>query len=659
MQNSRNVPLQENFKIMINKQITKLIIISLVLIPTISLAAGKHALLIAIQDYSNTSFNSLNGPINDINLTEGVLRQRFGFKNEDFIILKNAEATHTGIEQAFKTLIQRVQDDDLVYIHYSGHGSQTIDLNGDELRGKDQTWVSFGARVSTDSLDKDNYDVLDDEINAWLAAIAAKTEQIILVSDSCHSATVSRAVRLNRAVEADKRPHILGKLDYLALKAGIRVGAARDNESAIEFMNGVDSYGLFTWHWVQNLQQAQAGDSWHDVFQRTYAQVTAERGITQQPQMIGERRQQLLGNDFTPQAMRIAVIDSDESGVWIQAGSLAGVTKDSVYRLYNPQANPDSLPRLKITKVTPFSSYGIDLDANLDIGDLLVEEQHVYHFTPTKVYLEAYFTAETLLIRSAFRSNQFPAYALTDEPSQAELRLRLEKQELWVLTPEQRLLDKNLQIPFNNPSKGLKLLKENLNKLASIRELKALQSTKRLEVRVETTILSPVTVCSETNADCVSLSDYGLAWYRKMGIYNFSELRTVNKNQLLTFSLHNQSQQDLYCYLINIDSDGSIYAIFPDPLELMEYAKLNKGEKRDLEVLLTMEQTGIITLKMLTSRYPIDVLWLEQESYKNRQLNRLNPLESLLVNTVHGLRQATSIKIDDWASGQVTFEVGF
>ncbi len=647
---------------MIHNKITQLIIIiiSFLIIPTISIAAGKHALLIAIQDYSNTAFSSLNGPINDINLTKGVLRQRFGFQNEDFIILKDAQATHTGIENAFKTLIQRVHTDDLVYIHYSGHGSQTRDLNGDELRGFDETWVSFGARLSNDSLDKDNYDVLDDEINAWLAAIAAKTENIILVSDSCHSATVSRGqgVTLSRGVEADKRPHILGKLSYVDSKAGIRVGAARDNESAIEFRNGADSYGLFTWHWLQNLQQAQAGDSWYDVFQRTFAQVTAQRGITQQPQMIGERRQQLLGNDFTPQAMRIAVIDTDDSGVWIQAGSLVGVTKDSVYRLYNPQANPDSLPRLKITKVTPFSSYGIDLDADFDIGDLLVEEQHVYHFTPIKVYLEA----DIRLIRTAFRSNQFPAYALTDEPSQAELRLRLNKQELWVLTSEQRLLNKKLKIPFNNPSKGLKLLKENLNKLASIRELKALKSSKRLEVTVDTTILSPVTVCSQKGAACVSLSDYGLGWYRKMGTYKFSELRTlrtVSKNQLLTFSLQNKSQQDLYCYLINIDFDGSIYAIFPDPLELMEYAKINKGEKRDLEVLLTMEQAGTITLKMLTSRYPIDVLWLEQESYQNRLLNRLNPLERLLVNAVHGLRQATSIGIDDWASGQVTFEVGF
>jgi hypothetical protein len=49
----------------------------------------------------------------------------FGFQNEDFIILKDAEATHTGIENAFKQLINQVkkaekaQEGDFVYIYYS------------------------------------------------------------------------------------------------------------------------------------------------------------------------------------------------------------------------------------------------------------------------------------------------------------------------------------------------------------------------------------------------------------------------------------------------------------------------------------------------------------------------------------------------------------
>jgi hypothetical protein len=132
---------------------------------------------------------------------EGVLQERFGFQDEDSTTLKDAQATHTGIKKAFTALIARVKNDDFVYIHYSGHGSQTPDLNGDERRsGMDQTWVSYGARANTNVNDINNYDVLDDEINSWLAAIYAKTAQVIFVSDSCHSATVARgAAPISRA----------------------------------------------------------------------------------------------------------------------------------------------------------------------------------------------------------------------------------------------------------------------------------------------------------------------------------------------------------------------------------------------------------------------------------------------------------------------------
>jgi len=175
------------------KIIHLLIVFIFVFISPSTFAVGKHALLIGIQDYHSSGISSLKGSINDITLMKGVLRKRFGFQNENFITLVDAQATHTGIEKAFTTLITRVKNGDFVYIHYSGHGSQTPDLNGDERRsGKDQTWVSYGARANTISDDINNYDVLDDEINSWLAAIYAKTAQVIFVSDSCHSATVAR-----------------------------------------------------------------------------------------------------------------------------------------------------------------------------------------------------------------------------------------------------------------------------------------------------------------------------------------------------------------------------------------------------------------------------------------------------------------------------------
>jgi hypothetical protein len=140
-------------------------------------------------------------------------------------------------------------------------------------------------------------------------------------------------------VEKDKRSHLLGERRYKQLKThrGIRVGAARDSESATDKRRKDGQYyGLFTWYWAQNLQKARAGETWSDVFKRTYTQVTLEHSFgkrnryTQQPQIEGDRSQQVLGGGFTPLPPRLPIVPIYDKWVQIKAGSLTGVTKDGV-----------------------------------------------------------------------------------------------------------------------------------------------------------------------------------------------------------------------------------------------------------------------------------------------------------------------------------------
>lgn len=343
------------------------------------MAADKHALLIGIEDYSHTPFNSLKGPINDIAITKEVLTQRFDFEDKDFIILLNKQATHTGIENGFKKLIQRVKPNDFVYIYYSGHGSQTIDLNGDELSGKDQTWVSYGAR-SSNKQHKDNYDVLDDEIRAWLVKLYAKTHKVVFVSDSCHSGTVTKSNIVFKTIQFDQRSHILGYKKYPLLPndIGIRIGAAREYESAIELpMETNKYYGIFTWYWVKNLQQAQANDTWNNIFKRTAAQITSKHHIEQYPQIAGKSHQQILSDDFTSLPATAVVHRAYENWVGIQAGFLTGVTKGSVYRLYNSKDSASSA-QVTISQVTPFASFGIpEPKGSFKVGDLVISDHQL------------------------------------------------------------------------------------------------------------------------------------------------------------------------------------------------------------------------------------------------------------------------------------------
>jgi hypothetical protein len=680
------------------------LLMALMLIPMFALAAGKHALLIGIQ-YENTPF-FLKGPANDVKLTKRMLQKSFGFQKEDFMILLNEQATHTGIENAFHELIKKVKSGDFVYIYYSGHGSQTADLNGDEADndGMDETWVSYRSRSSTDK-HKDNYDVLDDEIGAWLAQLYAKTDKVVFVSDSCHSATVSRASQaVVRAVKKDKRPHLLGKGTYAkpTTDLGIRVSAARDDQTAEDGFKKdkkTYDYGLFTWHWVSNLEKAKAGYSWHDVFKRTYAQVTTIKGIEKQPdmsqpQLEGEQRSVLLGDDFDfterPPTIPVYSLSEDEDWFKILAGSLVGVTEGSVYRKYDPESiEPDNLPRLTITTVTPFASFGEPkTEDTFKTGDLVVEESHAYHFHPIKIDLNADFPKKdkALLeaIESGFQStpddkkSSFFPYQLTQDSSEADLRLHIlrpkrengqfvyekddtlpksfpdQSPELWVLTREGRLLNQKLQIAFatQNPDEQkeqIQLLKDNLKKWARWQEIKKLKNPKSaVPVKVQTEIW-------RNNQSCDVEKRFGT--YCQIGQYRLSALdkHTPNLGDVLRFTLDNQSDKRYYCYLLYITSEGGIHLIYPSRFERAEFTRVKKGEKRQTGISVVLKENGERTFKLITTERSIEPLLFEQSGYKLRAGS--NPLERLLFNAVHGQRGTRSTSNNEWATEQVTIDV--
>ena len=69
------------------------------------------------------------------------LREQFAFADADIELLKDEQATRDAILAAFDRLVDRTQPGDLVVVHYSGHGSQVVDLEKDEPDGLDETIV--------------------------------------------------------------------------------------------------------------------------------------------------------------------------------------------------------------------------------------------------------------------------------------------------------------------------------------------------------------------------------------------------------------------------------------------------------------------------------------------------------------------------------------
>jgi len=96
-------------------------------------------------------------------------------------VVLTADATSEKVIRAITTAAQELTKGDIFVLSYSGHGGQVPDTNGDEVDGKDETWVLYDREL------------VDDELHELYTRFEPGV-RIFVLSDSCHSGTVTRAL---------------------------------------------------------------------------------------------------------------------------------------------------------------------------------------------------------------------------------------------------------------------------------------------------------------------------------------------------------------------------------------------------------------------------------------------------------------------------------
>ena len=177
----------------------KLIILILTLLLYYSVEAQtptRRALIIGIGAYQDTGWTNAYGD-NDIPIIIEMLKAN-KFSENDIIQLKNNQATLHGIRQSFATLLKQTQKGDIVYIHFSGHGQQIYDHDGDEADEKDESFVAYDTPKGIDCENFDyngEYHLIDDSIYNYLTQLYNKigiNGKIIFVNDFCGSGSVDK-----------------------------------------------------------------------------------------------------------------------------------------------------------------------------------------------------------------------------------------------------------------------------------------------------------------------------------------------------------------------------------------------------------------------------------------------------------------------------------
>jgi len=262
----------------------------------------KRALLVGINNYPDPD-NKLNGCLNDIADMAAFLNGHCGFAKSAIRLLTDRRATTKAITERLAWLIKGVRPGDTLFFHYSGHGAQVATRSGKgELDGLDEVIcpVDFDW--------KDAHMIKDKDFQKIFSKIP-KGVDFIWVSDSCHSADLSRAFTAKLLVAAPtktKPRRILPPPDLewriraakenkvkemtmakapVGLNVALISGCKSDQTSADAYIKGRYN-GAMTYHLLAELRK-RSGQS-QDLKKLVSKVNAALKGkFTQQPQIEG------------------------------------------------------------------------------------------------------------------------------------------------------------------------------------------------------------------------------------------------------------------------------------------------------------------------------------------------------------------------------------
>ena len=144
-------------------------------------ATGPKALSlhIGLNGVSAAAYEGWDGPLAacefDANDMAAIAKSK-GMKPS---VLLTKKATRDNMLAAMRSAAKALRAGDLFFLSYSGHGGQVPDIDNEEPDRKDETWCLYDGQL------------IDDELYFELSKFAAGV-RILVLSDSCHSGTVTR-----------------------------------------------------------------------------------------------------------------------------------------------------------------------------------------------------------------------------------------------------------------------------------------------------------------------------------------------------------------------------------------------------------------------------------------------------------------------------------
>ena len=608
----------------------------------------KWALLVGINDYEYpNAISPLAGSVNDVEDMREVLIGKFEFPPENIMVLTNSQATHVGIINAIKNhLIAHAQAGDIALFQYSGHGAQEADTSGKMISAMDGTIVPYDSRDPAGKV----FDISGAELHPLLVQLAAKTNNVTFILDSCHSGTLVRGARV-RGIAADTRPQPprpggergLSSSTTDASPKFVTIAAATSKESAFEhFADGKD-HGALTYFLTRQLRVAKAGATYRDVMDSVVGNVTGNYPA-QHPSLEGAEADQYVFGDGSSLAKSYVVASpsvTDPRRVTLATGQVEGSTVGSTYDVYAPgtkRFTPPEKPvaKVQIASVTALSSDATVLSGKVAPSSRAVEREHRFGNSRLRVFIDGADGSQALQsVRDALQSLKF--VELVDSPASCSMQIKEAGGRIQTLAADSTTL--STPVAANDPAMVDRITGQVTQwaKWFNVLSIRNGQS----EIDLQFTLKG-----SQTRDPLAKIGkpDMGLI-----------EGETVDA------SLTNKSARDVYVAILDLSSDGSIGVVYPVEQGAMEVLKPGTTLTRTLNTSVPKGRSRIMDiLKVFASYKPIDLRPLQQgaiRSVGDDSGDLTDPLQQLLTDSAGTTRQVSAVlskplDLGSWTSVQ-------
>jgi len=249
---------------------------------------AKKALLVGINRYPDPG-NELKGCVNDVLLIRETLEKHFGFADPGGIrLLTDARATTAAILDGLAWLTSDAAPGDSLVFHYSGHGSQVPDKNGDERDGQDEILCPFDLDWRRP--------LTDDDLAAAISGVP-RGALLTVILDCCHSGTGLREPAApGYATRPRFLPHLAAKPNgrrpvrrfgvCVTKTDAVLIAACRDDQTSADAYIDGKYRGALTYHLWRALRDADWSATYRALVAATGKELS-HVGFDQVPQLEG------------------------------------------------------------------------------------------------------------------------------------------------------------------------------------------------------------------------------------------------------------------------------------------------------------------------------------------------------------------------------------